>query len=284
MGHRLKLQNNKIISCSLYDNYESFPIQQKLIKAQLEDGTFKYFLIDKDKSPFDSGLRYLSGKNLYQVDSSYLYNIFDVKFSYNNFYVNLLDVPYATALLNNIFDTRVTSSENDIYLVAPKKEFGITKILMIGLNISISYIDSIDDEVDDCFKFSTTLNGWCNYFHPTIERHKMKAMLVKLDPHRKYKINFSDSFNHFRYNEGIKNCLFFGKDIEKLDETSKSYHNLWHITNFFTMDNHYEYSYAGDLNSYAYKDLLIMKDQYARYSNNRYIYNYYDLNDIKIFK
>lgn len=284
MGHFLKIQNDKIISCSMYDDYKTFPQGQKLIKAKLDDGTFKYLLIDEYFSPFDSGFRCLSKNKTYQIDMSYVYKIFDVKFANANYYINLYNIQHAVNALNNLFDSRVTKDGNDIILIAPRKNLGITKMLMIGLNISISYIDSVDDEVDNVFEFSTYANGSCNYMFNDINRNKMKAMLIKFDPTRKYKIHFEDSYHNMSYNENIKNCLFFGEDIERLPNVNNTYYNLMHITNFFTTNPFtFQFDSASIANSYSNKEILFIKDQYARYSNNKYVYNYYDLNDIKIF-
>ena len=284
MGKFLKFHSNRIVSCSLYDNYESFPIGQKLAKIELDDNTFKYLLLDKFKAPFDSGLRYEEDSQIYQIDTSYVYNIFDSKFAFNNYYVNFKDIVYATFALSSIFDSRVTRDGEDIILISPRKDLGITKLLLIGLNISISYVDKIDDGVESSFEFSTFMNGTCNCKSKTLDRFKMKAMLVKLDPERSYKIHFENSYRNISYNEDIRNCIFFGEDIENLPETSSSYHKLLHITNFFTT-NPFTLSFdsANDFQSYTYKDIMLMKDQYARYSNNSYVYNYFNLNDIVSF-
>ena len=288
MGSLFRLYNNRnTISCSMYDSNDSFPKDQKMAKVELDNGEYKYLLLDEIINPFDSGFRYkcFEDKKTYQINTSYPYNIFNVRFFNANYYVNLINSSFALASLQKIFDSRVTDcGSNTLQIMSPRKELGITKMLIVGLNVGISYIDKVEDDVDDTFTFTTYNNGACNYLFNNINRHKMKAMLVKFEPNRLYKIKFDNTFNKWNYYEAIKNCLFFGDYVERLPETSSSYVELLYSNNFFaTNPQTLEFESSKTVDSYCQKEVLALRDQYARYSGGQYSYNFYELNDITFF-
>ena len=281
MASIFKIDNGRdIISCSMYDDFVQFPKGQKLVQIQLDDGTFKYVLIDEIVSLFDSGFRYKDKKKTYQIDYTYTYNIFSSLFIKANYFINMKDNIYVSMALRNIFDARVHATSNSIVLLAPKKNLGITKMLVVGLNVSVSYLDKYEDDVESSFAFSTYANGWCNYEVPSQNRRKMNAMLVKFDPNRNYVISFDDSYLNYSYDGEIKNCLFFGEYIENLPESSSSYAGLFNTNKAFsTNPETFEIDENLSFNSFSHREFQKLKDQYAHYSNNRYVYNYYDLSD-----
>ena len=108
-------------------------------------------------------------------------------------------------------------------------------------------------------------------------------MLIKFDSNRIYKLKFNDSFKNIRYDSNdIKNCLFFGKIIEELPEVSDYYAHLFHTNNFFTTNPE-----TLELENYksirCRNELMKMKMQFGYSASHQYIYNFYDLNDLKFF-
>ena len=192
MGYVFKVQSDKTIVCSVFDDFSYFPQHQKLAKVELTNGMNKYLLIDEIVSPYDSGFRYQQKDKTYQIDMTYAYNIFDVKFTNETYYLNLQSLQYACLALRNIFDTRVQEDENYLYFTSPRTELGITKMLIVGLNVEISYIDNYDDNADNSFTISTYRNGWCNYRYNNINRFKNNAILIKLDSNRIYRLKFNN--------------------------------------------------------------------------------------------
>jgi len=283
MGYVFKVQNDKTLTCPVFDNFDSFPKHQKLAKIQLTNGMYKYILLDEIIAPYDSGVRYQQQKKIYQVNTSYAYNIFDVKFANEIYYLNLQSIDYACFALRNVFDSRVNKNGDYLYFTSPRKELGIRKMLIIGLNVEVSYIDSYDDNAENRFTISTYNNGWCNYMHKNYERHKGKAMLIQFDPNRIYRIKCDNSLKDISYTDDeVKNCIFFGKGIEELPNVSANYTHLFHTNNFFTT-NPETLQLENYKSARCRKELIDLKEQLGRYAGHQYIYNFYNLNDLKFF-
>ena len=285
MGYVFKVENNQILTSPIFDTFEDFPQHQKLAKIQLTNGLYKYLLLDEVISPYDSGVRYLQKDKLYQVNMSYAYNIFDVKFANNIYYLNLRNISYTNFALRNIFDSRIRRDNDLLFFTSPRKELGITKMLVIGLNTEVSCMDTYEDGEKNRYHFTTYRNGWCNYKNVNIDRYKGKAMLIKFDPNRLYRIRFQDSLNFLNYSEkdkGIKNFIFFGKEIEELPEVSSNYAHVFHTNNFFTTNPD-----TLELENYksvrCRNELINFKEQLGRYVAHQYIYNFYDLKDLQLF-
>ena len=63
-------------------------------------------------------------------------------------------------------------------------------------------------------------------------------MLIEFEPQYDYTISFTDEYKNEKYNnEKIKNCLIFGKDIEKLQPQSASYQSLLTTESYSTFYN-----------------------------------------------
>jgi hypothetical protein len=179
--------------------------------------------------------------------------------------------------LVNIFDTRVILNNDRILLTSPEARYGITKMLVVGLNLEISYIDSIKDDRDDVFAFTTYYNGWCNYNSTNPDRLKGNAMLIEFDPNRVYQIKFADSFKNYSYDSVVRNCIFFGKDIENLK--NGSYHKIFHKQGFFTtIDN----EILDWHHSKVRQEIECIRSEITRYNQRNYTYNYYKLEDSKV--
>jgi len=236
-----------------------------------------YLLINKTPDVFDSGMRVKIKRNIYQISTSYATHIIKTKFLTDNYYINITDINRLFYGLVNIFDTRVVLNNDRIILTSPESKYGITKMLVIGLNVEISYIDSIIDDVDDIFTFTTYYNGWCNYNSTNPDRLKANAMLLEFDPNRIYQIKFSDSYKNYSYDSNIKNCIFFGKDVENLK--NGDYNKIFHKNSFFTtIDNE-----VLDCHTKKVRDeLWNIRKSLTSYNQRNYTYNYYKLEDVKI--
>ena len=236
-----------------------------------------YLLINKTPDVFDSGMRVKIKRNIYQISTSYATHIIKTKFLTDNYYINITDINRLFYGLVNIFDTRVVLNNDRIILTSPESKYGITKMLVVGLNVEISYIDSIIDDVDDIFTFTTYYNGWCNYNSTNPDRLKANAMLLEFDPNRIYQIKFSDSYKNYSYDSNIKNCIFFGKDVEDLK--NGDYNKIFHKNSFFTtIDNE-----VLDCHTKKVRDELgNIRKSLTNYNQRNYTYNYSKLEDVKI--
>ena len=112
-------------------------------------------------------------------------------------------------------------------------------------------------------------------------------MLIKFKPRKTYKIEFYDSHGKTKYlpNEKIKGCFIFGKDIENLEEKSSSYQRLIDTDSYCTCDlATSDIEHASNKMSKYYDEVQELKEKWLEYTNSKYMYNYYDVADMKVIK
>lgn len=224
------------IECVLFSGTDLFPYPDKYITVMIDDTEkIKYIpLVPVGSSVYDSGMRYTDDNGIeWQACSGIVVDIIHERFVADNYYVNMDSFDYVYDALRKIFDGRITKDENNIYLHAPSVSSGITKMFMIGLNIKISWLSK-----NNRITLGTYENGINHTSYGGDEKYKSNAMLVEFEPQYDYTISFTDEYKHVKYNkEKIKNCLIFGKDIEKLKSQSESYQSLLNTESYSTFYN-----------------------------------------------
>ena len=277
------------VECVVFQNTGFFPHKDKYLKVQLDsDGRYGYLPLDVVGSEYDSGLRYSedNGK-IWQISTNVMYNLMEQFFIDDNFYINTYDWNYVYTTFRKIFAGRVKRGTNCIYLTTPQLDCGITKMFMIGLDLRISWADDNDKE----FQKPITLTTWNDGLNATSfggdNKRKANAMLIKFKPRKTYKIEFYDSHGKTKYlpNEKIKGCFIFGKDIENLEEKSASYQRLIDTDSYCTCDlATSDIEHASNKMSKYYDEVQELKEKWLEYTNSKYMYNYYDVADMKVVK
>ena len=148
---------------------------------------------------------------------------------------------YVHHALRKVFnDDHVTkdSTKNCIYFKTMMTSCGIHKMFVIGLDCKISWKNNNDkDDWTNTITLTTYNNGLNDTSFTGDEKHKADAMLVEFEQNKLYKIEFSNKHKGISYDattEPIKNCIIFGKDVEKLLEKSSNYERLLKTQHYFT--------------------------------------------------
>lgn len=273
------------IECVIFHHTDLFPLKDKYIHVKL-DGTNEdgYLPLAPVGSEYDSGLRYTADDGtVWQICTNLVYNIIDEYFVRDNYFINTLSLDYMYHAFSAIFAGRVTRGSNCIYLVTPQFECGITKMLMIGIDLRISWTDDGTDNYNKGITLSTYNNGVNDTSYGGDAKYKANAMLVKFEPRRKYKIEFHNSHKTSSYNdeERIRGCFIFGRDIEKLAEESSTYESIIN-GNYCTCDEiTYTVASASEYTDTYYYDTQELKDKILNYPHSTKQYQYYELAHIK---
>ena len=224
------------VECVLFSGTDLFPYPNKYITVIVDaTGQTKYIpLAPIGSSVYDSGMRYTDDNGVeWQACSGIVSDIIHERFIADNYYVNMDSLDYVYDALRKIFDGRITKDQHNIYLHAPSVSSGITKMFMIGLNIKISWMSK-----NNKITLGTYENGINHTSYGGDEKYKSNAMLIEFEPQYDYTISFTDEYKNEKYNkEKIKNCLIFGKDIEKLQPQSASYQSLLTTESYSTFYN-----------------------------------------------
>lgn len=271
---------NSRTECVIFHSYNNFPDNTKCVKVILDDGTNGYLPLSEIGSDYDSGLRYtddVSGKT-YQICSSYVFNIVNEYFINDNYYINIKNYDFLYHALYNIFNSRVQMGTNCVYFTTPQLECGITKMFCIGLNIRITAPNE-NGSFENGVTITTYNNGLCDTSYDGDNKLKANALLVKLSPRTMYKIEFDNSYKKISYDDDniAKNCIIFGKDVEKLSEYSHSYQTLVDTKEYFTTNDAYGMISSIDSSFSTYYEISAIKNMWLKYNHSTRVYNYYDL-------
>lgn len=271
------------IECVVFMYTDLFPLPDKYVKVQLDNGDYGYLPLAPVGYDFDSGLRYTEDNGTeWQICSTIAFNIIKNYFVDDNYYVNLKNYDFVYIALKNIFGASVSKDTDCIYLTAPHTVCGITKMLMIGLDVRITWVDDGTNDYDNGIVLTTHNNGLCDTSYGGDNKYKANAMLVKFVPKKKYRIQFFDSYGTVSYTKDdlVKSCLLFGKDIEALPEESSTYKRLLDTDSYCTTDKHSEIVHASSKQYANYESIEYLKMMWLEYTNSKMMYDYYDLEKI----
>jgi len=273
----VKNAKNEIYDCVIYDSTDEFPYKQH-INIKLPSGKIGYLVLDDVGNEYDSGLRILDNKsNTYQVCTQYVVDITKKYLTQDNYLINIVDYNYLYTSFKNIFGSKRVQLDKDcIYITTPSIKSGITKMLMIGLNISISFDD---------ITLTTYNNGICNSDYGAANSFCAKTMLVKFEERKQYKIEFADSYSTIHYTSNIKNGLYLGKDVELLAEKSSTYSNLLKTNSYCLTDpNTGLISNGVTSTDNMYNWVNNSKNLWLAYPKSEQTYNYFELENFKYDK
>lgn len=275
------------IECVVFHNTDLFPIKDKYLHVVL-DGTGEdgYLPLAQVGSEYDSGLRYTEDDGtVWQICTNLVFNLFDEYLTADNYFINTFNIDYVYKAFKAIFAGRVSFGNNCIYLLTPQTECGVTKMLMIGCDLRISWTKEGSNDYNNGITLSTYYDGVNDTSYGGDNKYKANAMLVKFEPRKKYRIQFFDSRKSTAYtkDEIIKGCFIVGKDVEKLPEESSKYTAIAETNSWCTCDKksnsivsacNYEdeeyYDYAQEL-----------KTKWLNYPHSTLQYQYYDLANLE---
>lgn len=275
----LVLQNtfmNKIIKCKLYDDTQGFPIKNVHLSVLCSDGRTRYIPLNHVNEDFDSGARCSDAfGNAFQICTGRQDNIINKYFPYGNMVIplNTYDDLYTT--LVGIFGTAHVTMGNDkkcVYFTPPSASAGITKMFLMGLNIRLT--------TDYDYELTTYDNG-LNHTSFGGDNHWIaKAMLIKMNSHERFKIEFDDNYQGVTYQNDapIKNAIVIGTTVEILSNQCNDYtplikNNKWFLYNVDT-------NYINIVDS-SDKVIAYFKRNYLQYKQSKDMYNYFDLQKMR---
>jgi hypothetical protein len=276
----------KPIECVIFATTKLFPYKDKYMKVILDDGGFGYVPLAPVGSEMDSGMRYtMDNGEVWQICSNVIYNIFDTFLCDDNYFINTLNADYVYRSFKAIFGGHVSRKGKEIYLITPQFDCGVSKIFMIGVNLQISWIDEDQTDFSKGITLTTYNNGVCDTSFGGENKYKANAMLVKLEPRKKYRFTYYDSCKWTSYSpeERVKGCFIIGRDVEKLDEESSSYQLLLDTNSYCCLDESADVIlHASSSDDEYYFDMHQMKQNWLDYTNTKHMYNYWEGKKIKL--
>ena len=270
----------KPIECVIFSSTKLFPYRDKYMHVILDDGTTGYVPLAPVGSEMDSGLRYtMDNGEVWQVCSDVVYNIFDTFLVERNYFINTLSVDYVYRAFRAIFGGHVTQQGNNIYLKTPLYTCGVSKLFMIGVDLRITWIEENETNWNKGITLTTYNNGVCDTSFGGEDKYKANAMLVKLEPRKKYRITYNDSckWTSYQSDERVRGCFILGRDVENLPEKSASYDPLINTDSYCTLNEEIDViAHASNDSDEYYFDAWQMKNNWMKYTNSRRFYQYYE--------
>ena len=278
-------KTGKPIECVIFSSTKLFPYKDKYMHVILDNGDTGYVPLAPVGSEMDSGLRYtMDNGEVWQICSNVIYNILDTFLVDRNYFINTLSADYVYRAFRAIFGGHVSRQGKDIYLLTPQFDCGVSKLFMIGVDLRITWIDETETDWSKGVTLTTYNNGVCDTSFGGEEKYKANAMLVKLEPRKKYKITYYDSCKWTSYTpeERVKGCFIIGRDVEALPEESASYESLVQTDSYCTLDEKIDVIlHASENTDDYYFDAWQMKNNWLKYTNSRRWYQYYEGKKLK---
>lgn len=282
------------VECIIFTNISYFPYPDKFVKVLLDaNGNYGFLPLAPVGSEFDSGFRFTEDDGtVWQICTDVIYDLIDQLFINDNYFINMSSLNYVHHALRKVFnDDHVTkdSTKNCIYFKTMMASCGIHKMFVIGLDCKISWKNNNDkDDWTNTITLTTYNNGLNDTSFTGDEKHKADAMLVEFEQNKLYKIEFSNKHKGISYDattEPIKNCIIFGKDVEKLLEKSSNYERLLKTQHYFTYDDIADDFVDAEPATSSYnKDMNDMKKMWLDHTVTKHHYNYYKLEDLSLSK
>ena len=267
----------KIIKCRLYNSTKYFPLKNVHMSVLCDDGKRRYLPLNKLESDFDSGVRVRDkyGNEL-QVCVARQENIMKKYFDFGNLLIPLTTYNDLYATLVGIFGkayVKVSDDGKGLCFSPPSEISGITKFLVVGLNVRITSM------------FGHTLTTYNNGLSRTSfggDAHWIaNTMLIRMRHREKFKIEFDNSYYGTSYDQSaiVKNALVFGRTIESFPSESSSYNLLVKNNRWLLFDvKNNTVNQVDTSNAY----IRYFRDKYLQYPNSIRMYNYYDLHKWRV--
>lgn len=256
-----------VTELAVYDSPVGFQITDRYLTVTVGNVN-GYVPLDYVGGEFDSGLRCSIGGDVYQVSSSIIYNIIDSKLTSHNMFVNLTGYDALYKAMVYLFGTgRVKLGNGFVSITSPTVSAGITKLFTIGVDLVL---------VDGDTTWSTSANGWTSADVGGDRRNLSKAMLLKLDAGREFKLSFANNFAYVNSGDLISNCLIVGSTVESLPDVASSYANLRKSTSYCMFNDTQLVSIDVKSGNQMYDYL---KGNTLNYVGSDECYNFYQLGD-----
>lgn len=210
----INIGGSRVVECAVYEKTNEFPNPTKYVSITTASGRRGYLPLDDVGNDYDSGLRFTEALTsvVHQVCTRVETNIVNTYIHLNNYFAVL--TPTSTYdVLRAVFEDRVTTDGNYVYLRAPGNAAGVSKMLIAGDGVEVNYGD---------ITYSLEANGGQQASPFT---KSARAILVKFERGHVYRLRVTG-----------RACAVIGQDVDSLPDFASGFTDIAVVENVCSLD------------------------------------------------